>query len=878
MKKQGVGATPQFFDELKNYCPEEVSQISDEDGENSLIYGTSCKRIEKGYAYEGVIFLSDSLSDYIGFANKYYDNIEKLSIRNIRQITFPEYSENLKGYAKSFPDEVFFEILIGQKTFDFCVANKLRLLTLVKGLLSIFQNRTQVINNIDTQINVIINKYDKNFDKIFDYTEFQEFAKSIGYDHKSLMMEIDTNKDGIITNDEVKKFLETKMSGKIYENIFNKYSSKKKGDKENSMDPYELKNFFHNVQEDFISDLEAYQLIITFLPNLENNIQRKINKKIENSYIRHNFKIIPENIELILLKMKVNYGIEVKLKLFIKDFNSMLNSQLLYIFKEEKIRESLNLDKPLTDYFINSTHNTYITGNQLAGSSSIKMYSLSLLEGYRLVELDCYNGEGDDIIITHGYTLISKLHLVDILKELKESAFKNSNLPVILSIENHLDKYHQEIMAKQFQEILKDLYIFPSKEKPDHIPTLREMQNKFIIKCGGKRIWKDDEIPKLKINENKNFRKHISKLKKFILKDRLIDVIDSDDEDLRKPRESILFLENDDENLKKVFMINTDEIFSQNNNNNIPLTLKKKISIFRSIKKQIEKLPKLKTKTSNDENDEEKEEETFQTLEEVRGILGAKYDSNKIEENKYKSWEIITLKRKIFTKSADDFLKRKEFIKLSQHCLLKAYPESFASSNYNIIKCWKCGCQIAAINIQALEDDYTLFNKIFFFQNRRCGYVLKPNKLLDNNLIDDIIKEFEKPSYILRIKLYSLYNLMPLIEATDYEIRTKGKISMEIYSLENDDKNNLHYKFSLHGGLVFPEIENITDLIDIKVFDPDLGGVMIKILYDNFLIGRSCIPYCLIKPGIRRLPVFDNDCWLCDDTFLVGCLEKVKVL
>ena len=70
------------------------------------------------------------------------------------------------------------------------------------------------------------------------------------------------------------------------------------------------------------------------------------------------------------------------------------------------------------------------------------MYSLSLLEGYRLVELDCYNGEGDNIIITHGYTLVSKLNLVDILYEIKSSAFVKSSLPAILSIENHLDKYH----------------------------------------------------------------------------------------------------------------------------------------------------------------------------------------------------------------------------------------------------------------------------------------------------------------------------------------------------------------------------------------------------------------------------------------------------
>ena len=184
----------------------------------------------------------------------------------------------------------------------------------------------------------------------------------------------------------------------------------------------------------------------------------------------------------------------------------------------DKIGNRLDLDKPLTDYFINSTHNTYITGNQLSSYSSINMYSLSVLEGYRLVELDCYNGYGDDIIITHGYTLVTKLNLVDILKELKKSAFVRSSMPVILSIENHLDENHQNIMAKNLKEILKDLYIFPSDKKPDHLPTLRELQNKFIVKCGGKRLWEKENIERAPKEPKNNLRGRLNpKLKKYIL-------------------------------------------------------------------------------------------------------------------------------------------------------------------------------------------------------------------------------------------------------------------------------------------------------------------------------------------------------------------------
>jgi hypothetical protein len=857
-KKENI---PQFFADLEKYEPNEVEKINEIDGENAVIYGIPCFKIEKGYPYEGFIFLSDDSYDYIGFSNKYNDNIEKLSIKNIYKITFRDDTDNLKGYQKKSPKEIFFQILIGQKFYDFCVCNKKQLLLIIKGLLAIFKKKEIVYDeSIDGHLVQFVNKYDTNFDKVFDYNEFKNLAKSLGVDHKLLIMDVDANKDGIITQEEVLNYLKSKINGNEVAKIFNEYASKKINSEEKVMVPNDVYNFFHVVQREMISQLEAYQLVINFLHGIEPEIKRKINKKIQNSFLRHRQSFREMEIKSIFEKIEKKYNTKkIVLEMNLREFNNMLNTDALTVFKLDKFVADLDMDRPLTDYFINSTHNTYLTGHQLKGDSSVKMYSLSLLEGYRLVELDCYNGEGDNIIITHGYTLVSKLNLVDILYEMKSSAFVKSSLPVILSIENHLDEYHQNIMAQKFKEILVDIYIFPYDKKPEYLPTLKELQNKFIIKLGGKRLWFDDEIKRKKNKNTQRLRggARRDKIRKFILFDNFEDVVDSDEEK-----------DNKYENVIEKSNINIDKIFHDNNNN----IMKKETikSNFKDVREIISKIT-LDDIQKKDSSDEQQENITFQNLEKLRGLPSAKFKYEEIEENKYKPWECLTLKCKKFIKYESEPEKQKEIIKLSQHCILKAYPDSFRSNNYDIIKCWRCGCQIAALNIQALEDDFTLFNNIFFYQNKKCGYVLKPQRLLDK----DIIINNKTPNGKIEFKIISCYNLLKLMESKEDIIYEKGKLTMEIYSLgsEQDDLNP-HRIYKLKGGLMFPIIKDNDNIIKYPIYENDLGGIMIKFIYEGNMIGRGCIPYCLMKNGYRRIPIFDNDCYICDDVFVLGFFKK----
>ncbi|PNJ89506.1 PLCE1 isoform 4 [Pongo abelii] len=79
---------------------------------------------------------------------------------------------------------------------------------------------------------------------------------------------------------------------------------------------------------------------------------------------------------------------------------------------QENIKE---LQLPLSYYYIESSHNTYLTGHQLKGESSVELYSQEVVEA------------------------------------IDRSAFINSDLPIIISIENHCSLPQQRKMAEIFK-------------------------------------------------------------------------------------------------------------------------------------------------------------------------------------------------------------------------------------------------------------------------------------------------------------------------------------------------------------------------------------------------------------------------------------------
>lgn len=172
---------------------------------------------------------------------------------------------------------------------------------------------------------------------------------------------------------------------------------------------------------------------------------------------------------------------ETTLRMNFEAFSSFLCSSYnnIQTTKASEVR----FERPLNEYFISSSHNTYLLGRQVAGSSSTEAYIRALQHACRCVEIDCWDGPDGRPVVMHGRTLTKSVPFQDCISVIQKYAFVASPYPLILSLEVHCNAEQQQIMVDiMIKEFGERLIREPYMTNVLSLPSPEDLKYKILAK------------------------------------------------------------------------------------------------------------------------------------------------------------------------------------------------------------------------------------------------------------------------------------------------------------------------------------------------------------------------------------------------------------
>uniref|UniRef100_A0A671XDW1 Phosphoinositide phospholipase C n=1 Tax=Sparus aurata TaxID=8175 RepID=A0A671XDW1_SPAAU len=393
-------------------------------------------------------------------SQKVFKRNQTFSIDDIDSVRKGRQSEGLNKHTDPRVEEQCFSIIFKgrKKNLDLMAPSGGEAKQWVNGIEKIITNMSNLSRQQKSEHWIIncMRKADKNEDNQMTLKELKHFLRQINVEvddtyAEEIFKNCDKSNSGALEGSEIKHFYDLLTHREEIDVIYEKYA-----ETEGQMSTTDLLNFLLNEQREQVSRDYAEHLIEKY----------EVDGKA---------------------KQKKRLTIDGFLMYLHQEEGSILNPAHKHVYQD--------MNQPLNHYYISSSHNTYLMEDQLKGPSSTEAYIKALMKSCRCVELDCWDGANGEPVIYHGYTLTSKVVFRDVIKAIKDYAFRNIvhlQYPVILSLENHCSVDQQKLMAHHLISILGDALVTKplGDTMPTNFPSPEDLKGKFLIK--GKRLNKLD--------------------------------------------------------------------------------------------------------------------------------------------------------------------------------------------------------------------------------------------------------------------------------------------------------------------------------------------------------------------------------------------------
>ncbi|XP_075717641.1 1-phosphatidylinositol 4,5-bisphosphate phosphodiesterase eta-1 isoform X1 [Rhinoderma darwinii] len=605
----------------------------------------------------------------------------------------------------------------------------------------------------------------------------------------------------------------------------------------------------------------------------------------------------------IIQKFEVSEENKEENVLGIEGFTSFMRSPAGDIFNPLHCEIYQDMEQPLSNYYIASSHNTYLTGDQLLSQSKVDMYAWVLQDGCRCIEVDCWDGPDGEPVVHHGYTLTSKIPFKDVVEAINKHAFVKNEYPVILSIENHCNIQQQRKIAQYLKEIFGDkldLSSIPLGENKQ-LPSPLNLKGKILVK--GKKLpydlAEDAEEGEVSDEDSADEIEEECKLSHCFSNGTTEHQVESF---IRKKLESLLKesqirdKEDPDSFTVRALLKATHEGLNVNikQNSDTKDRGKSKRSSMGNIGKH-KRTSKSRSKScSTDEDEDTSPRESGQMnrwSQATYGILltcawiGGEEDFENAHYRLGRRRKTMKLCRAlsdlvVYTNSvaAQDIMddgstgnvlsfsetrahqvvqqKSEQFMLYNQKQLTRIYPSAYRidSSNFNPVPYWNAGIQLVALNYQT-EGRMMELNRAKFKVNGNCGYVLKPQQMCKgvfHQFSGDPLPASPKKQLILKV-----ISGQQLPKPPDSMLGDRGEIidpfvEVEIIGLPVDcckeqtrvvDDNGFNpvWEETLTFTVHMPEIA----LVRFLVWDHDPIG--------RDFVGQRTVAFSSLMPGFRHV-------------------------